>query len=44
MNFSETNKLKNRDFSSDEISEIFSIDVEKIENYIDNLKNNKHLL
>lgn len=31
-------KLKNRDFSSDEISELFSIDVEKIENFIDNHK------
>jgi len=34
-----TNKLKNRNFSSDEISELFSIEVEKIEDYIDNQKN-----
>lgn len=31
-------KLKNRDFTSDEISELFSIDVEKIENFIDHHK------
>ena len=34
-----TNKLKNRNFSSDEISELFSIEVEKIEDYIDHTNN-----
>ena len=33
-----TNKLKNRKFSSDEISEIFSVDIDKIEEFIDNHK------
>jgi hypothetical protein len=33
-----TNKLKNRKFSSDEISEIFSVDIDKIEDFIDNHK------
>lgn len=33
-----TSKLKNRKFSSDEISEIFSVDIDKIEDFIDNHK------
>ena len=38
-----TNRLKNRKFSSDEISELFSIDIEKVEEFID-YHNHKFLL